>query len=252
MSKHSGIAGATIAARLVTDEANARWLAAMLGETLDPAETAVAAFELTDGHWCVALHFRQAPRERQIRELVTRAAGAAAGKALTFETLPARDWAKASLAGLKPVVAGRFVVHGRHDRGRTAANAIAIEIYAGLAFGTVHHGTTRGCLLALDHVAKRWSKPIRDVVIPGAVQRAPYQLIFANILLAPLQRLACPLARLLAPGAPLVLSGLLVAQRQAALASYLAQGLRLERTITLGGWVTLLLRRPLPRGHCRA
>ena len=55
----------------------------------------------------------------------------------------------------QPVAAGRFVVHGAHDRSRTAANRIGIEIEAALAFGTGHHGTTRGCLLALDDLAKR-------------------------------------------------------------------------------------------------
>jgi ribosomal protein L11 methyltransferase len=53
------------------------------------------------------------------------------------------------------VPAGRFVVHGSHDRGRIAGHAIAIEIEAALAFGTGHHGTTRGCLLFLDDILKR-------------------------------------------------------------------------------------------------
>ena len=46
------------------------------------------------------------------------------------------------------------MVHGAHDRARVAANRIGIEIEAALAFGTGHHGTTRGCLLALDWIAK--------------------------------------------------------------------------------------------------
>jgi ribosomal protein L11 methyltransferase len=73
---------------------------------------------------------------------------------------------------------------------------------------------------------------------------APFDLVFANILLGPLQRLAQPLSRLLAPDARLVLSGVLAGQRQAALSAYRAQGLLLERTIALEGWVTLVLRRP--------
>ena len=51
--------------------------------------------------------------------------------------------------------AGRFIVHGAHDRAQVKPNDIAIEIEAALAFGTGHHGTTRGCLLALDELAKR-------------------------------------------------------------------------------------------------
>ena len=60
-----------------------------------------------------------------------------------------------SLAGLKPVRAGRFLVHGRHDRARVGVNDVGIEIEAGLAFGTGHHGTTRGCLLHFDRLLKR-------------------------------------------------------------------------------------------------
>ena len=60
-----------------------------------------------------------------------------------------------SLAGLKPVRAGRFVIHGAHDRARPKPNDIGIEIEAALAFGTGHHGTTYGCLLALTELTKR-------------------------------------------------------------------------------------------------
>ena len=72
---------------------------------------------------------------------------------------------------------------------------------------------------------------------------APYDLIFANILLGPLLRLAVPLRRLAAPGARIVLSGLLPSHANAVLAIYRAQGLMLERRFPLDGWVTLVLRR---------
>jgi ribosomal protein L11 methyltransferase len=74
--------------------------------------------------------------------------------------------------------------------------------------------------------------------------RAPFDLVFANILLGPLKELTAPLARLVAPGGTVVLSGLLAVQAASALASYRAQGLVLERKIPLDGWVTLVLRRP--------
>src|SRR5262249_55533858 len=199
--------------------------------------------------------------------------------------------------GLLPVVAGRFVVHGRHDRARLAVNRIGIEIEAALAFGTGHHGTTRGCLLALDHLLKaRRARRILDVgtgsgvlaipaakacrrpalasdIDPHAVaaasqntranhvgafvdvmradgvrgrwfrSRAPYDLLFANILLQPLKRLATPLARLAAPHGRVVLSGLLASQANAALTTYRTHGLVLERRILVDGWATLLLAR---------
>jgi ribosomal protein L11 methyltransferase len=71
------------------------------------------------------------------------------------EALPDIDWVTKSLEGLKPVRAGRFFVHGSHDRAQRRAGNIAIEIEAGLAFGTGHHGTTSGCLEMLEQVVIR-------------------------------------------------------------------------------------------------
>jgi ribosomal protein L11 methyltransferase len=220
-----------------------------------------------------------------------------------------------SLEGLTPVEAGRFVVHGAHHRAGVRANRIGMQIEAALAFGTGHHGTTRGCLLALDAfvkgrcrgrkapsspalrrragrkagvldigtgtgvlaiaAARTLRRPVlasdidsRAVAIArentrinragasievihaaglGAAafrSRAPFGLVFANILLEPLIQLATPISRLLAPGGYVVLSGLLTAQAGPALACYLARGLVLVRRIRLEGWATLVLSRP--------
>lgn len=75
--------------------------------------------------------------------------------ALELETLPDIDWVAKSLEGLKPVRAGRFLVHGSHDRDKRRIGDIAIEIEAGLAFGTGHHGTTAGCLEMIECVVRR-------------------------------------------------------------------------------------------------
>ena len=295
----------TVLARLVCDEATVRRVADRLSETF---ETAVAAFEGTDGRWNVEAHFAQAPDEAEVRGCVGEAAGSEAAAALVFDQVEARDWIAASLAGLKPVVAGRFTVHGTHDKAGIAPHRIGIEIEAALAFGTGHHGTTRGCLLALDGILKRKAptpalprkrgremsvldigtgtgvlaiaaaKALRRPVLasdidPEAVTiaranarlnatspwvtclhaagltdrrfqaAAPFDLVFANILLPPLRRLARPLARLLAPDARVILSGLLATQENAALAAYRAHALRLERRIPLDEWVTLVLAR---------
>jgi ribosomal protein L11 methyltransferase len=64
------------------------------------------------------------------------------------------DWLAMALSGLPPVRAGRFFVYGVHDRGRVPTNAVALRIEAGAAFGTGHHGTTAGCLTALDALLK--------------------------------------------------------------------------------------------------
>jgi ribosomal protein L11 methyltransferase len=71
------------------------------------------------------------------------------------ETLEDIDWVTKSLEDLKPVRAGRFLVHGAHDRDRLRVGDIGIEIEAGLAFGTGHHGTTAGCLEMLTDVLRR-------------------------------------------------------------------------------------------------
>jgi ribosomal protein L11 methyltransferase len=296
-SKNGG--AATWLASLESDEKPARRISTLIAESLSGDDVAVGLVDTGHGRWRVMAHFRAAPDEAAVRALVAAAAGPPAGKALRFSRVPATDWVGASLAGLKPVAAGRFVIHGAHDRSRIASNRIGIEIEAALAFGTGHHGTTRGCLLALDRICKlRGGKAARrildlgtgsgvlaiaaaralrqrvlatdidaeavragranaglnraaplidvvraDGVTSGSVRaRAPYDLIFANILLAPLQRLAVPLTRLAAPGARVVVSGLLSSQANAAIAAYHA--LVLERRIVLDGWTTLVMRRP--------
>jgi ribosomal protein L11 methyltransferase len=139
----------------IGDEHAAKRVVDVLTEIFFDGEAAVAAFERPDGRWDVTVHFADAPDQDLLRELVTNAARAEIAATLAFDTVAARDWVKASLEDLVPVPAGRFVVHGAHDRERVAANKLAVEIEAALAFGTGHHGTTRGCLLLLDHVLKR-------------------------------------------------------------------------------------------------
>ena len=82
-------------------------------------------------------------------------AGLSLPRTIGRETLPDVDWVALSLEGLKPVRAGRFFVHGAHDRQKRRSGDLAIEIEAGLAVGTGHHGTTAGCLEMLEEVARR-------------------------------------------------------------------------------------------------
>ena len=145
----------TSVARLICNESTARRLATYFSECLDPDDTACAAFEGEDGRWQLAIHFRETPNETALRALMELGADTDAAEALTIEPVEAADWVAEGLAGLAPVRAGRFVVHGAHDRAKLRPNEIGIEIEAALAFGTGHHGTTRGCLLALDDMVKR-------------------------------------------------------------------------------------------------
>jgi len=143
---------ATTLARLTCDEPTARRLATFFDERLGD-DVAVAAFESDERQWAVEITFSTSPDQNAIRELVETGGLDPAG--LRFSELSEKDWVAASLADLTPVRAGRFLVHGAHHRGQFPLNLVGIEIEAALAFGTGHHGTTRGCLQALDALLKR-------------------------------------------------------------------------------------------------
>src|SRR6266567_2026357 len=145
---------ASVSARISTSVAKAGRIFDALAESFDSTHVAVAAADDGDGRWTISLHFREAPNEVAVRAVIALTLGAEVANAIVFETRGAKDWVQASLEGLSPVAAGRFVVHGAHDRARLPGNRIGIEIEAALAFGTGHHGTTRGCLLALDGILR--------------------------------------------------------------------------------------------------
>jgi ribosomal protein L11 methyltransferase len=279
----------------IPNEQTAKHTSNLLTESLLESEAAVAAFEGPNGSWDITVHFAQAPDQRAIRELVALSAGEEVARAIRFDTVAAKDWVKATLSELVPVSAGRFIVHGRHDRARVPPNKLGIEIEAALAFGTGHHATTRGCLLLLDHVLKA-HRPRRvldlgtgtgvlaiaaakalhrkvlasDIDLPSVKiaaensrlngvgelveairatgfsasqfrEHRPFDLVLANILANPLRQLATPMAAHLTHRGHLILSGLLLAQASAVVASYRARGLVLKRHIRLEGWSSLLM-----------
>jgi ribosomal protein L11 methyltransferase len=138
----------------IGSEHTAKRVVDLLTESFFEGQAAIAAFERPDGRWAISMHFAEAPDEASIRELVAIAAGCKPAEDVSFDTVEAKDWVKATLEELVPVHAGRFIVHGQHDRAKVSPNKLSIEIEAALAFGTGHHGTTRGCLLLLDDVLK--------------------------------------------------------------------------------------------------
>jgi len=147
--------------RVTLDEARARAVADLMVESFEPAEAASTAFETEEPWpgggkaWAVEVYFGFEPDEDGLRDLVAAAAGDDAAGRVEFGLTEKQDWVANSLAGLKPVRAGRFLVHGAHDRDKVGPSDIGVEIEAGLAFGTGHHGTTRGCLMHLDRLLKR-------------------------------------------------------------------------------------------------
>lgn len=160
-------------------------------------DAGIAAFEDAAGHWQVELHAEQPFDEKRLRKLVADAAGSKASQALTFGTVAAKDWVAASLADLKPVAAGRFLIHGSHDRAKARGVRVPIEIDAALAFGTGHHGTTRGCLIALDDLLRRTSpRRILDVGTgTGVLAIAAAKALHARVTASDIDRVAVDVAR---------------------------------------------------------
>ena len=236
----------------------------------------------------------------KVRDLVPSAAGAAG----TLERLADEDWVVASQRGMEPVRAGRFFVHTPEHRGEGPAEAIALEIGAGRAFGTGHHETTSGCLEALDRLKEegagfanivdvgtgtgllafaalrlwpearvaasdidpisievtkenaaansarlgRGASEVELVVAPGLeharlAARAPYDLVIANILAAPLIDLAPSIAAAMEAGGSLILAGLLESQASKVVAAYEQEGLTENFRIVRGDWPTLAMRK---------
>lgn len=159
-----GLLPATVATvlELSTSGEKARALTELLGEVFDPTETAISSFEVEEGvttlslnaPWKVEIYFAHHPDEEAVRDMLRPIVGDSIDST-PFTTVNQQDWVATSLDGLKPVRAGRVIVHGAHDRDVVRVNDVAIEIEAALAFGTGHHGTTSGCLLALDAALKK-------------------------------------------------------------------------------------------------
>src|SRR6476660_6708500 len=186
----------------IGEEQTAKRVVDLLTEGFFESQAAIAAFEGPGGRWDITVHFAQAPDETSIRELVTIAAGGEVAKDISFDIVEAKDWVRATLEELVPVRAGRFIVHGRHDRAKVPPNKLGIESEAALAFGTGHHGTTRGCLLLLDHVLRAWRpRRVLDLgtgtgVLAIAAARALHGRVLASDIDAPSVQVARENARL--------------------------------------------------------
>ena len=294
MTAPQGTSRATFA---VGDEFSAKRIVDLLTESFEEGQAAIAAFESPEGRWDVTVHFADPPDEASIRDLVSLASDDTVAASIVFDSIEAKDWVKESLEGLVPVRAGRFIVHGSHDRDKVRPNQLGIEIEAALAFGTGHHGTTRGCLVYLDYVL-RSKAPTRmldlgtgtgvlaiaaakatkrrvlatdidpmsvkvarenmrlngvgnlvDTVCatgfssPAFGDRAPFDLILANILANPLRAMSTDMARHLTRNGMVILSGLLPHQATSVIVAYRARGLVLRKHQIIEGWSSLLMQR---------
>ena len=253
--------------------------------------------------WRLDAYFRAEPDEATL-QLLRQVAPSAGDAEPVIERLGDEDWVTLSQAGLEPIRAGRFVVHTPAHRHEVPEGAVALEVDAGRAFGTGHHETTTGCLLALDRLKEKglgfdnvldlgtgtgllafaalklWpsARAAASDIDPVSIEvteanarinsirlgtgkgelelavstglehdrlqaRAPYDLVIANILAAPLIDLAPSVAAALQAGGRLILAGLLDSQAEKVAAAYRRQGLMASFSIVRGDWPTLVMRK---------
>ena len=156
-------------------------------EDLSPEPIGSGVFEIEDGsdRWEVGVYFLERPDEIALTLL------AAAYQAAPFviSELPEMDWVAHVRRELSPVEAGRFFVHGSHDSDRVPDGVEALCIEAAMAFGTGHHGTTKGCLEAIDRLANEGYQPSRiadigcgtAVLAMGAARIWPVTVLASDI-----------------------------------------------------------------------
>lgn len=265
-------------------------------ECLTPEPTGVGVFEVEDGSgiWEVGGYFI-APPDHAGLALLAAIHGAAE---FVISELPETDWVAHVRRELQPVEAGRFYVYGAHDAESLPEGRVGLLIEAAMAFGTGHHGTTLGCLRALDQLAndgfaarnvvdigcgtavlamaaaKIWPDDVMasdidqvavDVananVVANGLQgrvlcveaagfdhadiasKSPYDLVFANILKAPLIALAPDMHTHVESGGYAILSGILNEQADEIVEVYARNGFNLTLRQEIVEWTTLTLRK---------
>lgn len=263
-------------------------------ERLTPEPTGVSVFEVDEDAdiWEVGGYFTERPDAAGLAVLA-----AAFGVAPFLVTeLPETDWVAKVKRDLSPVEAGRFFVYGSHDADKVPEGSVPLLIEAAMAFGTGHHGTTLGCLKALDRLAtagfvgqnvadigcgtavlgmgaaRIWPNTvlvsdIDEVAVdvaranaeangvadrmvcleaagfghPELAAKAPFDLVFANILKSPLVDLAPSMGANISEGGYAILSGLLNEQADDVISAYAEAGFDVHTREEIGEWTTLTM-----------
>ena len=165
-------------------------------ERLLPEPIGVGVFELEDGSgfWEVGAYFSEKPSDVSLALL----AAAFQAEEFKISELPQIDWVSKVQRSLKPVIAGRFFVYGSHDSDKVPSNYEPLLIEASMAFGTGHHGTTKGCLLALEQIISDGfdAKNVIDVGCGTAVLAMAAAKVFsANIIASDIDSVALSVAK---------------------------------------------------------
>ena len=266
---------------------------------LEPFVEAMSIKQNPD-NWLLRGYSSTKPEQTLIESSILETASSVsiAHPALTIQLMPNINWVTESVKGLDPISVGKFLVYGSYNDKPRSLHLVRIQVDAGEAFGTGHHATTKGCLLALSSLkrppnnirmldlgcgagilaiagAKLWKiKPVASDIDFTAVKvaqknirtnnlhrsirclesngfnsmyikkRGPFNLIVANILSGPLQQLAKPMRANSAPGATIILSGILDRQSPGVISVYRLQGFCLRSRFSLDGWTTLILIAP--------
>ena len=184
---------------ITTTEKTAGAILDLMSEAFEEDGYAIATMEIDEKRdiWEASLYI-DFDEEAEMTERFAALVGDAYPElAINREVIPDVDWIARSLEGLQPVHAGRFVVHGSHDRGKARAGEIAIEIDAGQAFGTGHHGTTAGCLEIIEKVMRaRQPRKVLDLGTgSGVLAIAARKLAPARVLATDIDPVATRVAR---------------------------------------------------------
>ena len=168
---------------LVPEAASARSLGDAM-ERLAPEPVGVGVFEMEDGSglWEVGGYFTEPPDAAGLALLAT----ALGARSFVVSELPEVDWVAKVRRELSPVEAGRFFLYGSHDADRVPEGRVALLVDAAMAFGTGHHGTTLGCLKALDRLIEAGfeARRVADVGCGTAVLAMAAAKIWGGTILA--------------------------------------------------------------------
>lgn len=171
----------------IAGQSRAEALAEACDEVLSPEPVGSGIFEIEDGRdrWEVGIYFTESPDEVALALL----AAAHEADPFVISELPEVDWVAKVKRELTPVRAGRFYVHGSHDSDSIPEGVEPLWIEAAMAFGTGHHGTTKGCLEAADRLATEGYQPQRiadigcgtAVLAMGAARLWPVTVLASDI-----------------------------------------------------------------------
>ena len=153
-----------------------RHITALETVSVDVPEAALAAYEAAFSSVCMTVGFFQdhatgSWRVEGVKSVDGNESELAAALALAAELsgvrvpmqrteTAAEGWLARSYAGFPEQLIGRrFSVIGTHLGNPSSAGRLTLTLDAGLAFGSGEHGSTRGCVRALERVA--WRRPQR-------------------------------------------------------------------------------------------